>query len=197
MVQNSIRATKKNDRVRADILRAAEKVFRQWGMTKTTMEDIAREAGKGKSTLYYYFKSKDEVLDAMAETQLDRIIGLARQEVAEKKSAKEGLIAYMFTMFREIQRVMAPLNIERDMATVRAVVDRVVEKFDAKNEKMIAPILRSGIESGEFKTIGPRDLKATTRAIAVVIRSLAFNLFIDNRDKRLIDLVIRLLSEGL
>jgi AcrR family transcriptional regulator len=188
---------KKDDRVRADILQAAETVFQQWGITKTTMEDIARQAGKGKSTLYYYFEGKDELLDAMAQAQLDRIIGLTQEEIAEKKTAKEQLLAYILTIFREIRRTLTPLNIERDMATFRAVVDRVVAKFDAKNEKAVDSILRFGLERGEFTSIGPRDLKATTRAIVMVIRSLTFNLFIDNRDKRLIDLIIRLMSEGL
>ena len=52
----------KDDIIRADILRAAEALFQKWGLKKTTMEDIAKEAGKGKSTLYYYFKSKAEIL---------------------------------------------------------------------------------------------------------------------------------------
>ena len=36
---------KKDDIVRAEILKAAERVFQKWGINKTTMEDIAREAG--------------------------------------------------------------------------------------------------------------------------------------------------------
>jgi len=183
--------------VREDILRAAEAVFRRWGLTKTTMEDIARQAGKAKSTLYYYFKSKDEVLDAMARAQLVRIVDLARAGIAGKTTAKEQLLAYILTIFREVRESMAPLNLERDMASIRAVVDRVVENFDALNGKVVGAILRSGIERGEFRSIGAGDLAITTRAIGAVIKSLTFNLFIDSRDKRLIDPIIRLLSEGL
>lgn len=43
----------KDDLVKTSFLQAAEKLFQRWGINKTTMEDIAREAGKGKSTLYY------------------------------------------------------------------------------------------------------------------------------------------------
>jgi AcrR family transcriptional regulator len=192
-----MKTTKKDVRVKAEILRAAEAAFQQWGITKTTMEDIARRAGKGKSTLYYYFKSKDEVLDCMAEARLDRIINLAREEIAGKTTAKEQLLAYIGTMFREIQKTIAPLHIERDMATVRGIVNRVVRRFDVRNEKAIEASLRFGFKRREFRSLGPRDLKDTTRAIAAVIRSLAFNLFVDNRDARQVDLVIRLLSEGL
>jgi len=196
MVQYSTKTKKKHDLVRADILRAAEAVFRQWGITKTTIEDIARRAGKGKSTLYFYFKSKADVLDAMAVAQLERILDLARAEIAGKKTAKEQLVAYIGTMFREIQKTIAPLHIERDMATIQGIIDRIVRNFDLTNEKSIEACLRFGFKRGEFRSISPREIKETARAIAVVIRSLAFNLFVNNPDKRQVDLVIRLLSEG-
>lgn len=187
----------KDELVRADIIRAAEAVFQRWGVSKTTMEDIARQAGKAKSTLYYYFKNKDEVLDAMAQYELDRIIGLAREMIAGKTTAKEQLLAYILTIFREVRESLAPLNIERDMASIRTVVDRIVGKFDAMNEKVVEAILRSGLERGEFRSIKMEDLKITTQAIGAVIKSLTFNLFFDSRDRRLIDPIIRLMSEGL
>jgi len=49
---------KKDELIKAAIIEAARRVFQKWGLKKSTMEDIAEEAGKGKSTLYYYFKSK-------------------------------------------------------------------------------------------------------------------------------------------
>ena len=43
------------------ILNGALKVFKSYGIEKTTMDEIAAESGFGKATLYYYFSSKDEV----------------------------------------------------------------------------------------------------------------------------------------
>lgn len=83
------------------------------------------------------------------------------------------------------------------MASIRTVVDRIVGKFDAMNEKVVEAILRSGLERGEFRSIKMEDLKITTQAIGAVIKSLTFNLFFDSRDRRLIDPIIRLMSEGL
>ena len=50
-----------------ETIESAKKLFQQFGLHKTTMEDIAKSAGKGKSTLYYYFKSKDEIFDKVIE----------------------------------------------------------------------------------------------------------------------------------
>jgi AcrR family transcriptional regulator len=55
------------------ILSAATNLFSRFGLEKTTMEDIAKAAGKGKSSLYYYFKSKEEVY---AEVIRKEIAGL-------------------------------------------------------------------------------------------------------------------------
>jgi len=47
------------------ILKSAEKLFARFGFRKTTMNEIARDVRMGKSTLYYYFKSKENVLEAV------------------------------------------------------------------------------------------------------------------------------------
>ncbi|WP_461492021.1 TetR/AcrR family transcriptional regulator, partial [Pontibacter sp. HJ8] len=51
----------KDEAIKTEILNEAQKLFRHFGWTKTTMEDIAKATGKGKSTLYYYYKSKDDI----------------------------------------------------------------------------------------------------------------------------------------
>lgn len=62
------------DNIREQILRGAQKLFQQSGLGKITMEDIARIIGKGKSTLYYYFKSKEEIFAAVLDMEINEII---------------------------------------------------------------------------------------------------------------------------
>ena len=50
-----------NKEQREAIISAATGLFSRFGLEKTTMEDIAKAARKGKSTLYYYFKNKEAV----------------------------------------------------------------------------------------------------------------------------------------
>ena len=49
------------------IIEAAQKVFARYGVSKTTMNDIAREAGVARQTLYNAYQGKDEVLRATVE----------------------------------------------------------------------------------------------------------------------------------
>ena len=47
------------------ILKSAIEVFKSKGLDGATMDEIAQNAGFGKATLYYYFKSKEEIFNSM------------------------------------------------------------------------------------------------------------------------------------
>lgn len=189
---------RKDNIVKAAILQAAERVFQKWGINKTTMEDIAHEAGKGKSTLYYYFKSKEDVLEAVAAAQATRILSAVKEEIAPKATAKEKLLAYVYTTFREIRHAITLYEIVRgEIKALKALVDRAMKKYDAEDGKILESILDFGIRRGEFKSIGFQNIKSAVRAIQTVKRSLTIDVIIDSGDKELIDLIIRLFFEGL
>ncbi len=189
---------KKDEIVRADVLRAAEKLFQRWGIRKTTMEDIAREAGKGKSTLYYYFESKEEVLEAVASTEIARITAAAEAAIEKKALAKEKLMAYAYTTLREVRKAIALYEIARgEIKADQSLIDGVMKKYADLDQGIVESILRFGIERGEFKSVGVDDIKAAVRAIRTVMRSLVMDLLFDNEDRQLIDLIIGLMSDGL
>src|SRR5262249_4713398 len=64
------------------ILDAAERLLARFGYKKTTMEDIAREAGLGKRTLYLHFASKEAVALATIDRIVDRLTGQLRAVAA-------------------------------------------------------------------------------------------------------------------
>jgi len=55
------------------ILRAAWKLIRHYGYGKTTIAEVAREAGVGKGTVYLYFRSKEEIMLALVDWTNERI----------------------------------------------------------------------------------------------------------------------------
>ncbi|MCK7536282.1 MAG: TetR/AcrR family transcriptional regulator [Marinilabiliales bacterium] len=50
---------------RRRIILTASKIFSHYGFRKTTMEEISRALKKGKSSIYYYFGSKEEIFEAV------------------------------------------------------------------------------------------------------------------------------------
>ena len=78
--------TRRRDR-RADLLVAAARRFVAVGISKTTMEDIAREARAGKATLYRHFGNKAAVVDALLEREAARFEHELRAAAAERQDA--------------------------------------------------------------------------------------------------------------
>jgi len=66
-----VRKRRKEDRPR-EIVAAATEVFRQQGFAAARLEDVARQAGVSKGTLFVYFKDKEDLFRAVARSVLDR-----------------------------------------------------------------------------------------------------------------------------
>jgi TetR/AcrR family transcriptional regulator len=60
-------------KTRARILRMAESLFSERGFDGTRVDDIAKEAGVNKALIYYYFKSKDEILETLFVALLEEV----------------------------------------------------------------------------------------------------------------------------
>ena len=188
----------KDDIIRADILRAAESLFQKWGLKKTTMEDIAKEAGKGKSTLYYYYKSKPDILLAVLDVQIVRIIEKARQEADKQKTAKAKLMAYVSTTFREIRDTMTLFDVLRGEVKIdKEFIRNTRKKYDILDEQIMRSILEYGFQRKEFKAASAKNIDGITRALLGIKMSLLINVFVENDDQELIRLILDLMSGGL
>ena len=73
------RTVKSAQERRLEIIQTSERLFRENGYANTAVDAIIKEMGVAKGTFYYYFKSKDEVLEAIVEQTLDQIVVLAEQ----------------------------------------------------------------------------------------------------------------------
>ena len=77
----------KEEQLREEVVNTAQKLFKQYGLQKTTMEDIAKSMGRGKSTLYYYYKSKEEIFEAVIMQEIDEVF--ERIDVRKKITDKD------------------------------------------------------------------------------------------------------------
>lgn len=90
------------DLTRDKIIQGAKVLFERSGLKKTTMDDIAQSVGMGKSSLYYYFKSKDDVFTAVLHDELARLRSAVDLEVKKKKNLQQQLIAYAEAYYEEL-----------------------------------------------------------------------------------------------
>ena len=92
----------KEDTIQSKILLNAQKLFQKGGLKKTTMDEIAAECGKAKSTLYHYYNSKMDVFDAVVEMELLNLRRHVKSKVDEQKNMLDRLKTYIREFHKEV-----------------------------------------------------------------------------------------------
>ncbi len=77
------------------ILAGALEVFKSKGLEGATMDEIAHQSGFGKATLYYYFKSKEDVFSAILEGGWINIWESLEPIIADQKSPRQAFVSLL------------------------------------------------------------------------------------------------------
>jgi AcrR family transcriptional regulator len=186
------------DRVRDQIIQVARKIFTRFGYRKTTMEEIAFASQKGKSSIYYYFKSKEDIYKAVVEKEAEELKEELKEEVKKHENPVEQLKAYILFRMHKIKMVTNFYDaLKSDHLSHLVFIEKIRKRFDQDEIKIVRQILQSGIDSGKFIIDDP-DLSAI--AIVTAMKGLEIPLFIrkdyGNIEDRL-DNLIKFLFYGL
>jgi AcrR family transcriptional regulator len=87
------------DAKREAILAAALTLFGRYGFRRTSIDDIAREAGVAKGTVYLYVESKEALFRTLAQSLLDGVLATARAAAAARTGVVERLAAILDAKF--------------------------------------------------------------------------------------------------
>ncbi len=145
------------------IIEAAAVTFNRYGFKKTTMDDIAYTAGKGKSSLYYYFKNKEDVFEAVAEYEAESLKNEIEKELEKIDKAVDKLRSYVRLRMRRFAAkgtLFTALN-DNFLATF-SFIEKIRNNYRDYETSVIAAILNEGIKNNEFK---PVDVNFTGEAI--------------------------------
>ncbi len=194
-------ATSKDELIKDDILREAQKLFQQFGLRKTTMEDIARSMGKGKSTLYYYYCSKEEIFDAVILREMDDVFDMVKQSVAKALTAEEKLKAFALTKIKALQKKSNLYKIVRgEIQENMRCQKHLYNAYDQQETKLMKDILSFGITNREFASALEKELDILPSVIVSSLRGLERDMFIGNKYNRMeprMETVIGILIRGL
>jgi AcrR family transcriptional regulator len=166
------------EKVKAKIIEKASEIFRRYGYKKTTMDDIAKSLKKGKSSLYYYFSSKDEIYKAVISAEGIRFRKKIFQAILTAKTPEEKVKSYILTRMNTYAETSNFHNAMKSTGMAeQEFIDRVKHIYEHQEIGLFKNILKQGIEQKYFK-IFDIDLAAT--AIIMAMRGMEDKLF--NRD---------------
>ena len=129
----------------------ARQSFAQKGFENTTMNDIALASGRGRRTLYTYFKNKEEVYYAVIEGELERLSDKMDEVAARKIRPQEKVIELIYTHLSMIKEtVMRNGNLRAAFFRNIWMVEKVRKNFDDDEIELFRKVYTEGKAVGEF-----------------------------------------------
>lgn len=150
------RPTDATDAQRRRILDAAEAVLRRHGPGKTNVVDIAREIGQTHASVYRYFGSKTELIDALVERWLEAVMEPLDVIVQGEGAASDRLRAWLLALFHiKVRKVTVDPEHFAIYQGLTGQSRAVVERHLATLVEQVAAIVSAGIAAGEFPATDP------------------------------------------
>lgn len=153
------------------ITAAALKRFAHFGIAKTTLQEIAEDAGLSKANVYYYFADKEAIIESAIDAIVEEFKAEIQSESKKLENAGDGFITFLkvrkafldkyFFLYSSDLSELA-YNSKRLAKYVKAITD-----FE---EAYISNLFQKGIERKEFVTI---NAKPTSELYLETIRGLA------------------------
>lgn len=170
----------KEDIFKEDIIREAQKLFQLYGLKKTTMEDIAKALGKGKSTLYYYYQSKELIFEEVLQRELQEVFRQTQIAVESVESAEEKLKVFAVTRIKVLSNMLNLYRLVCGEFVEQIPCGRVLfNEYSQLEINLIRSILLYGIEKGEFNQGIEQEMDLLPSVVVSSIRGIERDFFND------------------
>lgn len=150
------------------ILDAATEIFNQKGFQQARMDDIAEESQLSKGALYWYFKSKDEIIIAILDRLFQHEFKDLEKLRAERLSATESLWIFTERVIQDMNRMLGMIPIAYEfiaLAFRSRVVQEAMRRYFNRYLTILVPLIERGIENGEFRAVDPTEVALAAGAI--------------------------------
>ncbi|QZE14146.1 TetR/AcrR family transcriptional regulator [Halosquirtibacter laminarini] len=155
------------DVARSAIVQSARNVFGRYGYRKTTLEDIAKDAKKGKSSLYYYFDSKEELYIEVVKMEAKELAENIMRVLKEVVDPRERLYRYIYERTMGIGKFSTLHEAVKDVSVQDMdFINPLREKYLEDEISIVERFLKQGISYGIFDIPNP-SLVANTIVIAI------------------------------
>jgi AcrR family transcriptional regulator len=186
------------DEVKEAIVNVARHIFSRFGFKKTTMDEIAIASRKGKSSIYYYFASKEEIFQAVVEKEASILKQELVKAISEAEDPAQKLKAHVLVRMHTMEKLANFYSaIKDDYLSHLDFVEKIRKKYDLEEIKMMENILNEGVENQVFE-IGDTNLAAI--AIITALKGMEIPLFWGVEEKDIesrLDHLILILFNGI
>ncbi|OLS12176.1 MAG: TetR family transcriptional regulator [Promethearchaeota archaeon CR_4] len=147
----------KKENKKEQILAAASECFARFGYKKTTLDDIGKKIGLNKASIYYYFKSKEEIFTSIVLGEFQQFISKLHQEIEEGMICEQKILVYFEEKlnFWFQKSMILPQITEIEPEKLQQLMEasgfETFLKIEQGEKSFLANILKNCIKKGQIK----------------------------------------------
>ena len=165
----------KKEEFRKKIILTAGQIFSHYGFRKTTMDEIAAALKMGKSSIYYYFDSKEEIFEAVVLNEANILRNELTTAIKSVDSPIDKMRIYVFVRMKSFEKLSNYYNAIFDKNLDHFdFIEQIREKYDREELAMLRLILYHGSRKNVFSIV---NSEYTALAIQTTLKGLEVPLF--------------------
>ena len=139
-------------KTRQKLVEVARELFARKGLEATTMNDIAANSGKGRRTLYTYFRNKEDIYTAVIEVELERLSEQLDKVVELDAAPEQKVLALIYTHLNMIKETVSRNgSLRAEFFRNIWLVEKVRRKFDDEERAILRRVLEEGTRQAKFR----------------------------------------------
>lgn len=182
-------------RRRKEIFDASVHLFLEKGFNETSMREIADAAGIGKSTLYDYFPSKDDILLSFVEDELQKLIEeleeIANQNIGTLEKLRKMMYSYMDYLAKN-EDIYLKLTLEVQRMALKSI--ERIQRIRHALQDLLRRTIDEGIREGCFR---PVDSLLATRVIFTALTPAVYTTRPSGSRQQMMEEAFTLLLKGI
>ncbi|MBC8191305.1 MAG: TetR/AcrR family transcriptional regulator [FCB group bacterium] len=168
------------DQKRENILLVAEGVFARYGIRKTTMDDIAKGARLAKSSLYYYFKSKEDIFTEVVRKDAKKFQKNLSTAIDKATDPQDKISAYVVARIQNMKDLSNYyVTLTDEYLEQYGLVEKARSDFMIFEIKTLSGLIEAGVSEGVFDVPDPG---ITAKNFAIALKGLEYALLTESKD---------------
>lgn len=192
-----MRITKEHDERRNEILDIAEKLFHIKGYDKCTINDILKEVGIAKGTFYHYFKSKEEVLDAIVSRYKDVVITKVNEVANNDLITLEEKLMGAFMSMRIIDQLDSGMINEMHKTENALLHQKILNQIVIDVAPILVKIIKEGVDRKVWRCKFPLEYMQIFLASSITLTDEGIFEFDGESQNKIMEALISVLEKML
>jgi AcrR family transcriptional regulator len=165
---------------RKKIIITSGQIFSRYGFRKTTMEEISKGLKMGKSSVYYYFKGKEDIFEAVVLYEANVLRNELTKAIKSVESPVGKMRNYVFVRMKSFEKLSNYYNAIFDTHLDHFdFIEQVREKYDREELAILRLILYDGARKKVFNV---KNSEYTALAVQTTLKGLEVPLFWKKRE---------------